>query len=64
VGTISRWTCRSLPAIAGDSILCAMEPGDWYSVRELAELLGVNYRSVQPWLSGAGRCRGLGGLVQ
>jgi hypothetical protein len=52
------------PRSLGDRILCAMEPGDWYSVRELAELVGVNYRSIQPWIYGAGNCRGLGGLIQ
>jgi hypothetical protein len=52
------------PRSLGDRILCAMHPGEWYAVRELAELVGVSYRSIQPWLCGAGRCRGLGGLVQ
>jgi len=52
------------PRSLGDRILCAMKPGDWYSVRELAELVGVNYRSIQPWIYAAGNCRGLRGLVQ
>ena len=41
-----------------------MEPGEVYWVRYLAELVGVNYRSIQPWLYSAGNCRGLRGLVE
>jgi hypothetical protein len=52
------------PRSLGDRILHAMEPGEGYGVRDLAELLGVNYRSVQPWLYGAGNCRGLRVLVE
>jgi hypothetical protein len=41
-----------------------MEQGQGYGVRDLAEPVGVNYRSIQPWLYTAGNCRGLRGLVE
>jgi hypothetical protein len=58
-GGPARWFGRPL----GDRLLCAMEPGQWYAVRDLTEALGVHRNSVKPWLYGAGGRR-LVGLVQ
>jgi hypothetical protein len=58
-GGPARWYSRSL----GDRLLCVMEPGEWYGLRDLTEALGVHRNSVKPWLYGAGSRR-LVGLVQ
>ena len=44
-------------------MLCVMEPGEWYGLRDLTEALGVHRNSVKPWLYGAGSRR-LVGLVR
>lgn len=55
-GGPARWYSRSL----GDRLLCIMEPGEWYSLRDLTEALGVHRNSVKPWLYGAGSRRRVG----
>ncbi len=55
-GGPGRWYSRSL----GDRLLCLMERGEWYSLRDLTEALGVHRNSVKPWLYGAGSRRRVG----